>query len=298
MPRNPEAFVIDTLKIPTVGLGANRSPKHRSGSKAASSSSKRRAALSGLSPTELLAKIDALDWDDTLSADTTVLAEEAEKHTQYPDHSTSAWRVAAIVATLVAVFAVLYVFLTPDTGSRATEVAQAQTAEAAPLPIPAPAPIEAPKAEAPPLAAAPEPEPDPVAAEADVVEEAQPAPAAQTADDAAKKAQRKAERQRKAREAELARQEQQERERRQQQEAQQRADREAAEAAARAAKARELAAAPKAPASPQELCAGEGNFFARGLCETRTCGKAEWRNHPFCVKRIEDSLRSISPGSN
>lgn len=297
MPRNPEALVIDTVKVPTVGLGSTRSPKHRSGSKA-SSSGKRRSALSSLSPTELLAKIDALDWDETVSADTTVLADDSEKRTQYPDHSTSNWRVAAIVATLVAVLAILYVVLTPDTGSRAAAVAQTPpTPMAQPDPAAAPAPIEAPKAEEPPPMAISEPVPA-AASEPDVIEEPQAAASVPTADDAAKRAQRKAERQRKAREAELARQEQLERERRQQQEAQQRAERDAAEAAARAAKARELAAAPKAPASPQELCASEGNFFARGLCETRTCGKAEWRNHPFCVKRIDDSLRSISPGSN
>jgi hypothetical protein len=287
----PEAVVIDTVKIPTVGLGSARSPKHRSGSKAASSSGKRRSALSSLSPTELLAKIDALDWDETVSADTTVLADDSEKRTQYPDHSTSNWRVAAIVATLVAVLAVLYVVLTPDTGSPAAAVAQTQAIQ----PAPAPAPIEVPKVEEPPPLAVPEPVPN--VAEPAAIDDSPAVTSAPTAEDVAKKAQRKAERQRKAREAEIARQEQLERERRQQEEIKQRADREAAEAA-RAAKAREQVVAPKAPGSPQDLCAAEGNFFARGLCEARICGKAEWRNHPFCVKRMDDQLRAINRGSN
>jgi hypothetical protein len=283
----PEADAIDTVKIPTVGSGSSRSPKHRSGSKAASSTAKRRSVLSSLSPTELLAKIDALDWDETVSADTTVLADGSEKRTQYPDHSTSNWRVAAIVATLVAVLAVLYVVLTPDPASQPVVVAQSKV-EPEPAPIPIPAPIETPKIEEPPPLTISEPV---------VVETPQVVAPEPTAGDVAKKAQRKAERQRKAREEELARQDQLERDRRQQQEeAKQRADREAAEAA-RVAKAREQAAAPKAPSSPQELCAREGNFFARGLCESRTCGKAEWRNHPFCVKRIEDQLRTIGPGA-
>jgi hypothetical protein len=284
------------VKIPAVGSGSSRSPKHRSGSKAASSTAKRRSALSSLSPTELLAKIDALDWDETVSDDTTVLADGSDKRTQYPDHSTSNWRVAAIVATLVAVLAVLYVVLTPDPTSRPVVVAQSEAEQPAPIPIPvsapvpapAPAPIETPKVE----------EPPPLAISEPIVVETPPVVAPEpTAADVAKKAQRKAERQRKAREEELARQQQLERDRRQQQEeARQRADREAAEAA-RIAKAREQVAPPKAPSSPQELCARESNFFARGLCESRTCGKAEWRNHPFCVKRIEDQLRTIGPGA-
>jgi hypothetical protein len=69
-----------------------------------------------------------------------------------------------------------------------------------------------------------------------------------------------------------------------------------AEEAARSAKAREQAAAAKGPASPRESCAGETGVIARGFCEARACGKAEWRSHPFCVKRIEEQLRSFGQG--
>lgn len=277
-----EAPVIDTVKIPTVGLASSRSSKHRSGSKAGSSS-KRRSVISGLSPTELLAKIDALDWDETVSDETTVLVDGADRK-PYPDHSTSAWRVAAIIATMVAVLAILYAVLMPESRTKPPQPVVAQSA-----------PIEAPKiAEPPPL---PISDPVPSSPEPAIIEI--PPTVEPVADDGAKKAQRRAERKRKAREAELARQAQQERERQRQQEAaaKQLAEREAAEAA-RAAKARELAAAAKAPSSPQQVCAGESNFFARGLCETRTCSLAEWRKHPFCVKRIDDQLRAINRGIN
>jgi hypothetical protein len=101
---------------------------------------------------------------------------------------------------------------------------------------------------------------------------------------------------REARSAERARAAaQQERERRQKEEARQRAERDAAEAA-RAARAREPVVVPKGPTSPRELCAGEGGAIARGFCEARTCGLAEWRSHSFCVKRLEDQLRSFGQG--
>ena len=53
---------------------------------------------------------------------------------------------------------------------------------------------------------------------------------------------------------------------------------------------------PQGPASPQELCAGETNFIFRGICESKACGLAEWRKHPYCVKRMEEQLRRLNQG--
>lgn len=53
---------------------------------------------------------------------------------------------------------------------------------------------------------------------------------------------------------------------------------------------------PQGPSSPQELCAGETNFFSRGICESKACGLAEWRKHPYCVKRMEEQLRRLNQG--
>lgn len=76
----------------------------------------------------------------------------------------------------------------------------------------------------------------------------------------------------------------------------QRAEREAAEARARAAVV-VAPPAPKGPVSPQEVCAGEQNVFSRGACEARVCAESQWRSHPFCVKRWQDELRKLSPSS-
>lgn len=63
------------------------------------------------------------------------------------------------------------------------------------------------------------------------------------------------------------------------------------EAVWRAAEARRAAAAvpppAKRPASPEELCADQGNFFARNFCEARACQQAEWQNHPTCVRHSQ-----------
>lgn len=231
-----------------------------------------------------MAKIDSLDWDETISPDTVVAGDSSGKRAQYPDDSTSNWRVAAIAGTLICALAGLYFLLAPGAPSQPA-VAQAPVSIAAGAPASDGVSRQARAAADDSLAA--------VAA----AEERRAALYARAVQNAETKAQLKAERQRKAREAERAKlAAQQEQERRQQEEARLRAEREAEEAA-RAARAREQAAAPKGPASPQEVCAGEGNAFTRGLCEARTCGKAEWRGHPYCQKRLEDQLRALGQGS-
>lgn len=246
---------------------------------------------SGLSQDELLAKIDSLDWDETVTQQTTVLA--GEKATQYPDHSTSSWRVVAIVALIACVLTVLYFVLAPAPAVR-------PAADGAPTPISAvagtqqtagadvPAPVVAADAGAAAVAAAEERR---VALYAHAIEEAE--------QKVQQKAEQRAEQRRKAREARDAERARiaalQERERRQKEEARLRAERDAEEAARVAAKSRE-AAVPKGPSSPQELCAGEGNIFSRGSCEARACSKSEWRSHPFCIRRMEQQMPGFGQG--
>jgi flagellar biosynthesis GTPase FlhF len=270
----------------TIGLLSSRGHKHRSGTQAkAPSASKRRPAQGALSQDELLAKIDSLDWDQTVTA-ATVAADGSGPNGQYPDHSTSNWRVGAIVAIIAVVFTVLYFLLAPEPAPRHTD-------REAPTPISAVSSVDNQAA-----AVAPETSAADVAA-ADERRSAKYAHAIEEADAKAQQkldAQRQARQARQARDAERARlTAQQERDRRQREETRLRAERDAAEAA-RAAKAREQAVVPKGPASPQELCASEGGIIARGFCEARACGKAEWRSHPFCVKRMDDQLRSFGQG--
>lgn len=272
----------------TIGLLSSRGHKHRSGTQAkAPSASKRRPKPSGLSQDELLAKIDALDWDQTVTA-ATVTAEDTAPSGQYPDHSTSSWRVGAIVASIVVVLAATYFLLAPEPAPR-------PAVRETPMPISAVSSIDN---------QAPAAAQEASAAEVAAADERRSAMYAHAIEEADAKTQQKLDAQRKAREkAREARATerakaaaQQERDRRQKEEARLRAERDAAETA-RTAKAREQEAAPKGPASPQELCASEGGAVARGFCEARACGKAEWRSHSFCVKRMDEQLRSLGHGS-
>lgn len=278
-----QGHAIQAMKYPTVGLLSSRGQKHRSGSLGkAPSAAKRRPAPSSLSPDELLAKIDALDWDQTISPDTVVAG--APVAAPEPEAASAVWRWAAIAGGLLFLALAIYLMLAPETPPR-------PAAEPSTSLIGAPAEPEAKTAQLP----APE---DSLAAVA-AAEERRTALYAQAVRQAELADQRKADQQRQAREARAAERAklaaQKERERLQQEEAARlRAEREAEEAA-RAAKAREQSAV-AAPASPQELCAGAGNVFARGLCEARACAKAEWRNHPVCVKRLEQQLPSFGPG--
>ena len=272
----------------TIGLLSSRGHKHRSGTQAkAPAASKRRPEPSGLSQDELLAKIDALDWDQTVTA-TTVAADGTAPNGQYPDHSTSNWRVGAIAAAIVVALAVLYFLLAPEPAPR-------PAVREAPIPIAA---VGSSDNQAPAVAA------EASAADVAAADEWRSAMYAHAIEEADAKTQQKLAAQRKAREkarearaTERARAAaaQQERDRRQKEEARLRAERDAAEAV-RAAKAREALVVPKGPTSPQELCAGEGGTIARGFCEARACGRTEWRSHPYCVKRIDDQLRSFGQG--
>jgi hypothetical protein len=188
--------------------------------------------------------------------------------------------VIAVVALLVAAATLLQLL---DGEEPAAAGAGPATAMALP-PAVEPSPEPAPLAQAEPLAAV-------EAAERERVAKLEQA--VRKADENRRRA--AAERQRKAEEEEQARLEQERRERelRAQEEARLRAEREAAEARARIPVA---PPAPKGPASPQELCAGEGNFFTRGLCESRACGRPEWEQHPHCVKRLEEQIRRVNSG--
>lgn len=243
---------------------------------------KPRPAPAGLDPDALLAKIDALDWDGPL----TVPAPPATTIASPVQQRSWLKLMAGTVAVLAVGLLAFYLSLSDDDGAAAGTVrdpaaamAPALVASSAPA---APAGSETASAEQ--------------LALVEAAERQRVAKLEQAVRQADENARRKAERQRRAAEEEQARleQEQRDRERRAQEDAaRQRAEREAAEARARVPAA---PPAPKGPSSPQELCAGESNFFTRGLCESRACGQPEWQRHPFCVKRLEEQLHRLNPG--
>lgn len=293
MSRRP--FIIDAAKS-TIGDTDPADDAQRCASRA--SKKQRRApdgqpkvAPRGLATDELLAKIDALDWDDPMLPATVPPAETTDAGTSTtPPRSRLPAVLIGAAALLLAGGLVLYQVLvageTPRPSGNSNQLAVA-------------APSVVAGAEVSPGASGAD-DADRVAA-VEAEERLRAAKFAQAVSKAEENALRKAEKQRKAREAEQARleqeqqqqQQQQQERRRQEEEARQRAEREAAEARA---KVPAPAPAPRGPASPQELCAEESNFFSRGLCEGRACGRPEWQSHPFCVKRTEDQLRRISPG--
>ena len=226
----------------------------------------------GLPPDELLAKIDALDWDGPMT-----LPAPAKDLSAAPPAGISWVLPAALGALLLLAGVSTYLFLGADTAPAGDEP-PAAIAAVDPMP-PAQVVGDASLIPAERLAAV-------EAAERE--REAKLEAAVRRAEDNAK---RKAaiERRRKAEAEERALQEQEQRERelRAQEEARQRAEREAAEARARAA------AVPQGPASPKELCAGEAGVFSRGMCESRACAQSQWKSHPFCVKRFEDQMRRL-----
>jgi hypothetical protein len=235
-----------------------------------------------MTSTDLLAKIDALDWDQTVSPATTVMAGDkpvAAKPKKTPTRSRSFGLIAGGMALLGIAAAMYFGMAGPGVSSRGP---------AGSAPAVSVTPVIGQQAGK--TAAAIEEDHDAKVAAAAAAEERRVAMYAKAAEESERKLQDKAERKRKAKEAAAqARLAQQERERRHQEETRLQAEREAAARAA--AKAQEAAAVPKGPASPKELCAGESNAFTRGLCESRACSKPEWHNHPFCLKRMEDQLR-------
>lgn len=276
------------MKTLTIGLLSSRSQKHRSNRTPASG--KRRPAANGLSQDELLAKIDALDWDQTVSPNTVVADNSAQTAGGSADQGSSpGWWLAASVAGLICVAAVAYYVLVPAEPQERQPLAQVSGAITASSGQTVDGTVPAQRAMTEGLAA--------VAAS----EERRAERYEQAVKAAELEAERKAERRqaRETRRAERAKvAAQKERERVQQEEAARlRVQREAEEAARLAAVRAREQAAPKGPASPQEACAGEGNFIARGLCETRLCGKPEWRSHAQCVKRFDDQLRALNSGN-
>lgn len=232
----------------------------------------------GLDPAALLAKIDALDWEDpTIQSPPAAAAAQPS----LPRRSLLLPFLIGFVVLLTGTLALRYY-----SGGRST-------------PVPAVVSAEAPSPAAGPSEAVPTPAmPGPVDQQtAPAGPDGQPA-VAPDMDDAAKAKQEEARRQRaelkrKALAAKQAMEEQGRLERAEQERL--RAEREAAETRARAAAAAATPPAPKGPASPQEVCAAEQNVFSRGACEARTCAEAQWRSHPFCVKRWQDELRKLSP---
>jgi hypothetical protein len=279
------------VKFPTtIGLLSSRSAKKGSSARSRASSSAKRRLASGLSQDELLAKIDSLDWDQTVSPNT-VVAGSSQAVAAADEHgSSNAWQLAAIVAGVVCVAAIAYYLLVPaDLPEQQRDVhvsgpITASTEQAVETPAMSQRAIK-----------------ESLAAVA-ASEERRAERYEQAVQAAEIEAQRKVERARQAREARQAARAkvaaQKERERLQQEEAaRMRVQREAEEAAKLAAARAREQAAPKGPASPQEACAGEGNFLARGLCESRLCGRPEWRSHPQCVKRFDDQLRALGSGN-
>jgi type IV secretory pathway VirB10-like protein len=237
-----------------------------------------------MTSTDLLAKIDALDWDQTVSPATTVMAggkSPAKRPPLLPRRSPSFGLIAGGLALLGIAAAMYFGMVGPGVPARGPAGSALAVAVA---------PVSGKQASK--TTTATEEDHAKVAAVA-AAEERRVAMYAQAIKESERNLQDKAERKRKAREAAAqARIAQEERDRRQQEEAKQRTER---EAAARAAAKAQEAAVPKGPASPKELCAGESNAFTRGFCESRACGKPEWQRHPFCVKRMEEQLRSFGP---
>lgn len=238
----------------------------------------------------MLAKIDALDWDQTVSPNTVMVDDSPTQAASIDDHGSSkAWRLAAIVAGLICVAAVTYYVLVPAEPQERQPLAQVSGAITASAGQSVDGAVTEQKAMTDGLAAA-------AASEERRAERYEQAVKAAELADQRKVEQRQAREARKAERAKLGAQK--ERERLQQEEAARvRAQREAEETARLAAARAREQAAPKAPATPQEACVGEGNFIARGLCETRLCSKPEWRSHPQCVKRFDDQLRALGSGN-
>jgi hypothetical protein len=220
----------------------------------------------------LLAKINALDWDDP----TIQPAATTPPPMPPPPQRTSLWLpFVAGFAVLIFGAGALHYYSRPKPAAMTATVVDT-----------APADVVAAVASAPPAAVVPaEAQPSEPVPEEAAAEESEEELRARKA--AARKAWR--EKQRKALAAKQAREEQARRERAEQERL--RAERLAAEARAAAA-----AAAAAKPTSPRQLCAGEQNVFNRSACESRVCAEAEWRQHPFCVKRWKNELRKLSPG--
>jgi pyruvate/2-oxoglutarate dehydrogenase complex dihydrolipoamide acyltransferase (E2) component len=262
----------DAAVCPTCGTKVRRSSSSRKASAA-----KPKPQPYGLEPQALLAKIDSLDWEDPTIQPQAASAATANEPP--PTKRTLLFPfVAGFIVLLVGMIALRY-FSTdrtvPSTPVVVAEAPSEPTPTAVPTPTPAPA---EPTDQAP---ASQQPTSLATAEEAEKVklEEAR---------------RHRAELRRKALAAKQALAEKNRLERVEQE--RMRAEQAAAEARAKAAAAA-ATATPKGPSSPQEVCAGEENAFAVSACEARTCAQAQWRSHPFCIKRWQNELRKLSPSS-
>jgi hypothetical protein len=243
-------------------------------------------AARGLPSDELLAKIDSLDWEDTRPPAPLRVAPATVPAA--PSKQTRGLLPYAVAAVVLSVgLLMLYQFFGTDDSTRLS-ASQQQVGLATPATENTDLPATSDTADAARLEAIEAQERERVAKLSQAV---------QLAEDKEKekaKAASRAEKQRKARE-EQARleQEQLDRSRQLAEEARLRAERAAAEAHARATPPPAPAPVPRGPSSPQELCAGETNFFARGVCEWQACGKPAWQNHPYCIKRIEEQAHRV-----
>ncbi|MBU1236264.1 MAG: hypothetical protein KJ634_09675 [Gammaproteobacteria bacterium] len=271
------------LKQPPTSPDQRSRASRKPGSAPPLASNGKRPAAHGLSTIELLAKINALDWDPTVvpSAESTA-AEGAASQSTSLQYWRWTWLMAGAGALLFALAIGLYFAFSPLTPNGATV---RTTGVKTPATIPASSPIEQSGVPQSSGGADGEASMAPAAVHAETADK----PVVQEVDE---KAQRRADRQRRARAAAAAKRE---REQLQAEEARLLAERKAAETAAAAVRAK--AAQPKPPASPRELCAGETNIFSRGICESRACAKPEWSSHPFCVKRLQEQLRPFGAGA-
>jgi hypothetical protein len=254
--------------------------KVRSSSATGKSSGKAKPEPFGLDPATLLAKIDALDWEDPTiqpqSAAAPPLPAQAKNSLLLPF-------IVGFVVLLAGAMALRYY-----SGGRPAAVVPSISGTVqpvAPPPVPTPEPVQ--------VAATVPDQPVPAVADGSA------APVT-SADEAAKASQEAARRQRielrrKALAAKLAMEEQSRVDHAEHERL--RAEREAAEARTKVVAPVAPTVPPKAPTSPQELCAGEPSVFGRNGCEGRACSEAKWRTHPFCVQRWQDELRKLSPGS-
>lgn len=235
----------------------------------------------GLAPDELLAKIDSLDWDPKTIQPQGAAATPSASPPPGPAPRRALFLPFIVGFGVLLTGALALRYYGGNPGAPQIPSANQAVAEAATAAGQAPQAVDAAA-----LAAPVPPVPEPNAALVDDAE-AQ----AQAAREEARR--QRAELRRKALAAKQALEEKTRLERAEQERL--RTEKEAAEARARAAAL--AAPAPAGPGSPQEICANQPNPFRQGACEARVCAEAQWRAHPYCLKRWQDELRKLSPGA-
>lgn len=235
----------------------------------------------GLDSETLLAKIDALDWDDPATQSQASAAAPVA-----PSPVKRSLLLPFLIGFAVLLLGAIALRYFSDNG-RVPPVPVAP-----PVATPKP-PVVVATVEPRPVAALPDQQPA-VAPDDQMVPIASPEEAEKARREEARR--QRVELKRKALAAKQAMEEQSRRERAEQDRL--RAEKEAAEARGRPAAAAVVPPAAKGPTSPQEVCAAEQSVFSRGACESRVCAEPQWRSHSFCVKRWQDELRKLSPSGN